>query len=163
MMDVAMHCLEKTISEIPEQWMWVHDRWKQQGIDHVKRQYRFGFILIILPPDLQPFLEILPLLRVIYPRSFLTFFVLKGSPSIENCEVKEYETESDLFIRDWRFQLVLDFYDLPKLRRHFLRLGAFKALNFKVKQKDTLKNTIINKLIKPECLVDFFQKESNAS
>jgi Kdo2-lipid IVA lauroyltransferase/acyltransferase len=154
MMDEAMRCLEKSIAQIPGQWMWVHDRWKQQGIDHVKRKYRYGFVLITLPPDPQPFLKILPLFRAVYPRSFLTFFVPKGvSISLADCAVKEYVKESDLFVRDWRFQLVLDFYDSPKLRRHFLKLGAFKALALKnMKQKNTLEETIRHKLIKPECL-----------
>lgn len=154
MMDEAMRCLERSISEAPEQWMWVHDRWKQQGIDHVKREYRYGFILIVLPPNPQPFLEILPLFRRIYPRSFLTFFVPKGcSISLPDCTIKEYEKESDLFVHDWRFQMILDFYDSYKLRRHFLKMGAFEALSLKeMKQKESLKETIKHQLVKSECL-----------
>jgi KDO2-lipid IV(A) lauroyltransferase len=153
MMDDAMSLLEKSIAEIPEQWMWVHDRWKQQGIDHVKRKYRYGFILIILPRDPTPYLDVLPVLRKIYPRSFITLFVPKDKIiSLDACVIKEYEKESDLFIRDWRFQLVFDFYDSKKLRRHFLRLGAFRALCLRdMKQQSTLKETIIKKLVKAEC------------
>ncbi len=154
MMDAAMRYLETSIAEQPDQWMWVHDRWKQQGIDHVKRQYRFGFILIILPPDPSPFLEILPLFRAIYPRSFLTFLVPEGtSIPLENCSVKEYASEEDLFIRDWRFQMVLDFYNSRPLRRHFLKLGAFKALHLgKMKKNCPIHEAIKYKLVKSECL-----------
>ncbi len=127
MMDLAMRHLEKSIQEIPEQWMWVHDRWKQQGIDHVKRIYRYGFILVILPKH--PKKEIIETLRKIYPRSFLTFADTK-----------------DLFQRDWRFQLVLDFYGSRKARRHFRKLGAFKTLAL---PQD--KERIIQTLVKPEC------------
>lgn len=143
MMDQAMSLLEKSFQEIPEQWLWVHDRWKQQGIDHVKRVYRYGFILVILPYN--PDLSLIPTLRKIYPRSFLTFYAPKGC-SIPGEEVKEYEKENDLFQRDWRYQLVLDFYDSPKLRKHFLKLGAFKALALPQN-----KETVIRTLVKPEC------------
>lgn len=154
MMDMAMRYLESSIAKRPEQWMWVHDRWKQQGIDHVKRKYRFGFVLIILPPDPSPFLKILPLFRAIYLRSFLTFFVPKGTAiSLPDCEVHEYEREEDLFIRDWRFQLVLDFYHSPRLRRHFLKLGAFQALGLdRMKKGCPMEESIKKKLVKPECL-----------
>ncbi len=144
MMDQAMACLEKSIKEYPEQWMWVHDRWKQQGIDHVKRIYRYGFILVVLPP--KPNLQIVPLLRAIYPRSFLTFYAPKGTALPGDCAVQYYEKESDLFIRDWRYQLVLDFYGSQKLRRHFHKLSAFKTLAL---PQD--KELIIQKLVKPEC------------
>jgi Kdo2-lipid IVA lauroyltransferase/acyltransferase len=154
MMDAAMSHLEASIAKNPEQWLWIHDRWKQQGIDHVKRKYRYGFILITLPMHTEPFIKILPLFRAIYPRSFLTFFVPKGScVSLADCTILHYENESDLCVHDWRYQLVLDFYDSIRLRKHFLKLGAFKALNLSMmKKKSSLEETIKMQLVKPECL-----------
>ncbi len=142
-MDEAIGSLEKSIQKRPEQWMWVHDRWKQQGVDHVKRVYRYGFILVILPPN--PDLSLVTTLRKIYPRSFLTFYAPKGC-DIPGEEVRFYENEHDLLQRDWRFQLVLDFYDSPKARRHFKKLAAFKALSLPHDR-----DTIIQTLVKPEC------------
>lgn len=154
MMDQAMKLLESSIAELPEQWLWVHDRWKQQGIDHVKRKYRFGFILIILPPNASDFIHLPPLFKQIYPRSFLTFFVPKGTKiPLTNCEIKEYSDQKDLYIRDYRFQLILDFYNSKRLRRHFLKLGAFKALTIKKRTANqSLADSIKQKLVKPECL-----------
>ncbi len=158
LMDEAMAILEKSIEQHPGQWMWQHDRWKQQGIDHVKREYRFGFVLIVLPPDPAEFLPLVPLFREIYPRSFLTFFVPEGTTlSLEEATVLTYKSEQDLFVRDWRYQLVLDFYDSPRLRRHFLKLGAFKALHVKKmkkisKETHNLKMIIQKTLVKSSCL-----------
>ncbi len=63
MMDLAMQQLQESIHKNPGQWMWVHDRWKQHSIDHVKRQYRYGFVLITLPSNPSQILELLPTLR----------------------------------------------------------------------------------------------------
>lgn len=149
MMDAAMAILEKGIKETPEQWMWVHDRWKQQEVDHVKRSCRFGFVLVVFPQNYAPFLELLPLLRAIYTRSFLIFYVPKGCQiPLPDVEVHEYSSENELYVRDYRIQLVLDFYGLTSLRRHFRKLGAFKTLFLPTPSPELLKKT----LVKPECL-----------
>lgn len=128
LMDRAMSHFEKSISDSPDQWLWIHDRWKQQTIDHVKRAYRYGFILVILPITPDATLE--EDLKKIYPRSFLSF-------------VKP-EQEVLLASRDWRYQLVLDFANLPKVRRHFLSLGAVKAISL-------THQTMKQELVKKEC------------
>lgn len=159
MMDAAIHCLETSIRERPEEWMWVHDRWKQQGIDHVKRPFRHGFILVILPVDPDLYLPLIPLFRKIYPRSFLTFLApSQANLSVEGCAVLAYNSEEDLFVQDRRFQFVLDFYDSKRLRRHFKKLGAARALNLTKMQKmvpgQPLAETIKQALVKAECLKD---------
>ncbi|NGX61086.1 MAG: Lipid A biosynthesis lauroyltransferase [Chlamydiae bacterium] len=153
-MDQAISLLEESIKERPGQWMWVHDRWKQQTADKVKRKYRAGSILVILPPDLKPLLPIIPLIRKIYPRSFLTFFVAKGTPPpLPEVTIREYERVEEMFVRDYRYRLVLDFFDIPKLRHHFMKLGAFQALSFPVNNSiEELVEAIQTTLVKPKCL-----------
>lgn len=149
MMDLAMQQLQESIHKNPGQWMWVHDRWKQHTIDHVKRKYRYGFVLVTLPPDPSQILELLPTLRKIYHRAFITLMVPKGTKIADpQFSVIHYEKEDDLFQRDWRYQIVLDFYNSPKLRRHYKKLGAFKALHFPEIDAEILKR----KLVKKECL-----------
>lgn len=158
LMDTAMGYLEKSIAARPHEWMWQHDRWKQQGIDHVKREYRYGFILIIFPQDCTAHLELLPLFRLIYPRSFLSFLVPVGTTlDLASTEVYHYTSESDLLLNDWRYQLVIDFYDSKKARRHYQKRGAFKTLTLKkmqrLAQEETeLKNILKKSIVKAECL-----------
>ncbi|MCH9608978.1 MAG: Lipid A biosynthesis lauroyltransferase [Chlamydiales bacterium] len=126
LMDRSLHYLEESLKGSPDQWMWIHDRWKQQGIDHVKRIYRYGFILVIVPKEENLYLR--TSLKKIYPRSFLTFKTV----------------DDDLFVRDLHYQLVLDFVGLPKVRRYYKRLGAVRAVPLTV---ETMKEI----LVKPEC------------
>jgi Kdo2-lipid IVA lauroyltransferase/acyltransferase len=130
LMDIAMGYLEESIRACPGQWLWQHDRWKQTGIDHVERKYRYSFILITLPKDPERFLPLLPLFKKIYPRAFISLYAPLGyDPSLQpTFETHFYEKERELFQKDWRYQILFDFYDCKKLRRHFLRLGAFQAL-----------------------------------
>lgn len=129
LMDRAMAHFEESIRGCPDQWMWIHNRWKQERIDHVERAYRYGFIFVILPSLPDP--DIIPQLQRIYSRSFLSFH----PPDIKSL----------LQIRDWRYQLVLDFANLPTVRRHFCKLGAVKTLRL---TKQNMKYL----LVKPECL-----------
>jgi len=132
LMDRAMKIIENSIQEAPGQWLWPHDRWKQP-VDHVHTKYSFGFVAIILPPDPTVFLPILPLLRSIYSKSFVTVFAPEGTADAD-CT---YTEEKDLYVRDWRFQIVFDFYDLPQLRRHYRKLGAIKILTLADLKKST--------------------------
>lgn len=154
LMDLAMHELEKSIEKTPGEWLWQHDKWKQQRVDYVKRSFRYAFILVILPPEIEPYLPLIPLLRKIYPTAFLSFLLPAGKrlPCPEaTCHY--YRSEEDLFLWDYRYQMVLDFYDRKKVRRHYLKLGAFQALNLdkmkKISQATDIKEVILKSLCKP--------------
>lgn len=133
LMNEAMRYLEKSIEKRPSEWLWQHDRWKQQKIDHVKREYRYAFILVILPEDPSSLLPHLSLFDEIYPRGFITFLAPEKTSISKN--VIHYKKREDLFLKDWRYQIVFDFYDDPKLRRHYKKLGAFQTLNLKKLEK----------------------------
>lgn len=145
MMDQAMAYLEKSFYATPEQWMWIHDRWKPKGVKRIKRIYRHGFILVILPKQSDPSLP--ALLRKIYPDSFITVYTPPHTlPPSSDYEVVYYDKEEALLLNDTRYQMVFDFCDLPHVRRHLLREGAFRAEFF---SQD--KATLIKKLGKPGC------------
>jgi Kdo2-lipid IVA lauroyltransferase/acyltransferase len=162
LMDQAMNHLEKSIEKTPSEWLWQHDRWKQHKIDHIKRNFRYAFILVILPFNAAPLLSILPLFKEIYPRGFLTLLVPKETEiQLSDVTILKYEKKSDLFLRDFRFQIVFDFYNCAKLRFHFRRLGAFKTLNLKMlekiaEEKNDLEKILLKAICKSDAKRPFF-------
>lgn len=137
LMDEAMGYLERSIEERPHEWLWQHDRWKQQTIDHVKRKYRYGFVLVILKEPVRDF----QVFREIYPRSFLTFLAPQGMEiPLADVDVIHYTSEKDLFLNDWRYQMVIDLYGSKKVQRHYKKLGAFQAAAFS--NTDDMKKTL---------------------
>lgn len=177
LMDQAMGYLEESIKACPGQWLWQHDRWKQSGVDHIKRKYRYAFILVIFPKDPTPYLSLIPILYKLYPRNFFFFYVPKEHVSaFENLqpdtEILPYSEEKELFCKDYRFQMVFDFYDSHALRSHFLKLGAFQALNtralYKIAKKELgmipsdLATALKYTICKPDCVPKIFKRESDA-
>ena len=129
MMRQALSLLEQDIVRHPDQWLWQHNRWKQQTADRLKRPFRQEAIYIVLGGDPE-LLHHLPTLRTIYPHEFLTLMVPEKSRQavhLENAEVLTYRTLPETLLRDYRFKLVFDFVPYKPLRRHFLGLSAFNV------------------------------------
>lgn len=51
MMESMLSSLEESISKRPGQWMWQHNRWKQETPADVFYAFRYDSILIVLPED----------------------------------------------------------------------------------------------------------------
>ncbi|MFT4554170.1 MAG: KDO2-lipid IV(A) lauroyltransferase [Chlamydiales bacterium] len=131
MMDHAFQILEASVKETPEQYFWQHNRWKQVGINHVHRKYRHDFILIVLPKGKNKYDEVishLEVLQEIYPRGFFTFMLPEGASytlPIKDAKIFRYCHKDEILVRDWRYQMVVDFTNDKAIRRHFKKLGAF--------------------------------------
>ncbi len=136
-MNQVMKNLEDAILTCPGQWLWLHKRWKQEGYRQIYKSYKYDNFLIIMPSDPKQYDLInshLPALRCMYTRSFFSVLVPKGQDNnvnLKDVTILTYESSGDLFLKDWSYQLIFDFYDSHRLRKHFLRLGAYKALSFK--------------------------------
>ncbi|MCB1180395.1 MAG: hypothetical protein KDK55_00030 [Chlamydiia bacterium] len=158
LMDAAMGYLEESIKACPGQWLWQHDRWKQSGINHIQRKYRYSFILIIFPQDCKSYFGLLSVFRQLYPRSFISLYLPQRAADEtlpDWIEPHYYATEKECFKRDWRYQIVFDFMNNKKLRRHFLKLGAFQALAF---SHGDLESILKKTVCKPECLTKDFTR-----
>lgn len=128
MMKASLHLLEEDIRKHPGQWLWQHNRWKQETPINVYYRFRWDAILIILPEHFP--LEELETFREIYPQAFITLFVPKGEkPQLKDAEVLHYTSEEDLFITDYRFKLVFNFTALSALTPHFKKQSAFEVLD----------------------------------
>ncbi len=129
MMRQALAYLEEDIVNHPDQWLWQHNRWKQQTPDRLKRAFRQESIYIVLPDDPELFAH-LHTLRTIYPHEFITLMVpeqCKSAVHLEGAEILTYRTLPETLLRDYRFKLVFDFAGYKQLHRHFLNLSAFNV------------------------------------
>jgi hypothetical protein len=135
LMKAALSHLENTIEEEPGQWLWSHNRWKQQTLDKIKKKFRYEAILIILPSEKQALRSILPALstfREIYPHEFITIYAPKDLArdlQLQDAEIILYSQESDLLKRDYRFKLVFNFSSSTKIKPHFKKLAAFQVVS----------------------------------
>jgi KDO2-lipid IV(A) lauroyltransferase len=126
MMREALHYLEEGIRKAPGQWLWTHNRWKQQTPERLKRQFRHESMLIILPRECDAILPHLATFRELYPREFITVMApVRHQVTLQDAEIIPYTTDDELFIRDYRFKLVFNFTSEKKLNSHFKKLAAF--------------------------------------
>ncbi len=136
LMRASLSELEKSIAENPGQWLWSHNRWKQQTPEKLKPTFRHESILIILPQKQQVW--DLSVFREIYPREFITVFVpqaLVGKVDLQGTEFLPYTCEKELFRNDFRFKLVFNFTECKKIKSHFKKLSAFHVATLKSLQK----------------------------
>lgn len=133
MMKAALLILEEKVRETPGQWLWQHNRWKQETPLNVYYRYRWDSLLLILKKE---HLFLLPTFREIYPKAFITVYAPPGvTLPFEDIETHTYEKESDLFITDYRFKMVFNFSDTPQLKKHFLKQSAFEVLDLPALKK----------------------------
>ncbi len=133
MMDEVMRLMEKSISESPGQWLWLHNRWKQGKTHGLKRCFRHDFILFIFP-DSEEQAVLIATFREIYPRAFFTIYLPESQRDKESFlddEIRYYQTDRDLLKREWTFQMLVDFTDNKQIQKHFLSLGVQEVLTEK--------------------------------
>ncbi len=137
LMKESLSLLEQSIKESPGEWLWSHNRWKQQLPGRLKRTFRHDAVLVILPSGISSFkkaYDALPSFIHIYPTEFVVLMVPEtyrsyGIPG--RFEAIYYKEEGELFARDFRFKLVFNFTENKKLKPHYLSLSAFDVISVK--------------------------------
>ncbi len=136
LMDLVLMKLENTIKQRPGEWLWQHNRWKQQTPKHVRRQFRHDAIGVLLPQDPEALEFVFPhltTLKKIYPKEFL----LLSAPSWAkekkwiSCDAMIfYQTLQETFLDDYRCKLIFNFTGNSRLRAHYLAKSALEVLDF---------------------------------
>ncbi len=110
-MKQVLDLFQASIQARPHEWLWIHNKWKQQLPGRLKKPFRQDSVALIFGSDPEP-LQWLPKLRELYPKEQLTAFVPSGVQITAPCEVKTYTDNP--FKNDYRFKLVVDFSHAAK-------------------------------------------------
>lgn len=146
LMDKALFILQQSIKEKLGQWLWQHNRWKQQTPTLLYKQFRHDALCVILPKEASFFQEILPhlsTLKNLYSRDFISLYVPKKFekvPMIEVDEIKTYDELEETLQIDYRYKLVFNFTSHKKIKNHYKRLSAFEVVSITDLEKIALKN-----------------------
>ncbi len=145
LMDKALDLLQKSIREKLGQWLWQHNRWKQQTPRLIRKKFRHDTLLIVLPDDEASFAKVSPhlsTLKQIYSRDFISIYLPeKFSLPLEFDEVKTYKDLKETLETDYRYKLVFNFTEYAPLKKHYKSLSAFEVLNIEDLKKIALKNS----------------------
>jgi KDO2-lipid IV(A) lauroyltransferase len=172
MMDQALTLLQESIKRSPGEWLWQHNRWKQQTTHNLYKRFRQDCICVILPEV--GFFEILPhlqTLKEIYPLVFLFLLVPEKHRNISLIEADEviyYKEMRQTLLNDLRFKLIFNFTDYKEIHAHYERLSAFEILDLATLKKlaephlpkeHTLSDILKRSLCKPGSI---WQREEHA-
>jgi KDO2-lipid IV(A) lauroyltransferase len=116
---------ESSIKQNPHEWLWIHNRWKQQPPGKIVKSFRHDAIAFIFP-DNSSALSSISQIRALYPREQVTAFVPSPFASSE-IEIKSHD---DLFSPDYRFKLLVDFTQNIKAQKHFASLSVLNVSSF---------------------------------
>jgi len=157
MMDKALTQLQESIIRSPGEWLWQHNRWKQQTTHNLYKRFRQDCICIILPEE--GFEEIRPhlaTLKEIYPLVFLFLLVPEKYRNIGLIDADEtlyYKTLDQTLLNDLRFKLIFNFTGYKKIHMHYEKLSAFDVLDI-----PTLKELAAQHLQPHHNLSDVFKR-----
>jgi KDO2-lipid IV(A) lauroyltransferase len=115
--------LEESIKKHPGQWLWQHNRWKQQTLGKIKRKFRQDTILIIVEDDLP-----LHTFRELYPLEFITVLAPK-KVVLKDAEILTYFEPDEMLLDDYRFKLVFNLTSNSRVRSHYLSLSAVAVVD----------------------------------
>ncbi|HEY4254779.1 MAG TPA: hypothetical protein VGM34_00345 [Chlamydiales bacterium] len=137
MTDETLRLLQESIRRCPGEWLWQHNRWKQQTPQVIYHPFRHDAISVILPDD-PSLISLLDTLKQIYPLEHFSLLVpasLRSHPFPPVDELIFYTHLSETLRNDLRPKIVFNFTSYQPIERHYKRLSAFQVLTLeKLKQ-----------------------------
>lgn len=158
MMD-ALRDLEESIAERPGEWLWQHNRWKQQTLDKINKPFRHDAIAVIIPDEKEAFEHLLPHLatfREIYPTEFIEFFIPEAFAyrvDIHHAETRIYENEEDLLVQDYRPKLLFNFSNYTEPNSHFRSLSVMKVVTLHDLKRYSRSDGNLSEMLKKTILI----------
>lgn len=127
MMKHILSELEKSIEKAPGQWLWQHNRWKQQPQGIVKRPFRHDAIAVLLPEAQASFFALLPhlsIFREFYPSEFITLFCPQKWQSHIDSSLFSLSPYTSSIQPDYRCKLIFNFTGDKKTGQKFKNYSA---------------------------------------
>lgn len=160
MMDTSLSILEQSIADSPGEWLWQHNRWKQQTPDRIYRPFRKDCICIVLPnnqKECSSLKDHLPMFRKVYPEEHITVIAPRKCklPLLFATETIYYSSFDEVFREDYRFKLLFNFTNNTQIEKHYEKLSVLQTCNLKhlMQKKDhsnNLTTVLKNTLLRPE-------------
>ncbi|MFY7843303.1 MAG: hypothetical protein ACOVOR_04735 [Rhabdochlamydiaceae bacterium] len=142
LMNQALDIFSQSVLETPDQWLWIHNRWKQQPSHRIKKLFYHDSLAFILD-DHQYSLNLVQTIRDIYPNEQIVLFLPnKPKKLFFDVAVKQHTEIQD----EECFKLVFYLTQNLKYKKNFQKM----ALNF-LTLKDLNQNK--NKLIDLDGLI----------
>ncbi|BAE81110.1 acyltransferase [Chlamydia felis Fe/C-56] len=143
LMNNLMRFLEKGIAYQPQQWMWMHKRWKRKLYNKLKKKYAYSHILVIVnASDLENSKDFLIDLAELYSGSSLTLALYNPVnekvpyEGLSSYIIKEFPSLSLLRSLPNSFPAIFDLAELPKdLHKHFKNTGSIALYTRKTLRK----------------------------
>ena len=135
LMEYSLTLLQQSIQNSPGEWLWQHNRWKQQTPHNLFKRFRKDCICIILPKEEDLFHLIYPhltTLKEIYSKDFLFLIVPEKFAEkkwFATDGILTYSEYPETLLEDYRFKLVFNFTPFSSIKKHYLRLSAFEVLS----------------------------------
>lgn len=136
LMDQLMRFLEKGIACKPEQWLWLHKRWKRKLRHKFKRCYAFSHILVVVKGDaLNSLHKFLTEFAEFYANASLSLAIIGALDSVPEGSLSPYSlqflsSEEELLVKPNFFPAVLDLFGLSRrTRRHYKKTGSRKIFS----------------------------------
>ncbi|ESN89810.1 acyltransferase [Chlamydia suis MD56] len=136
LMDQLMRFLEKGIACKPEQWLWLHKRWKRKLRHKFKRCYAFSHILVVVKGDaLNSLHKFLTEFAEFYANASLSLAIIGALDSVPGGSLSPYSlqflsSEEELLVKPNFFPAVLDLFGLSRrTRRHYKKTGSRKIFS----------------------------------
>ncbi|APD39725.1 lipid A biosynthesis lauroyl acyltransferase [Chlamydia trachomatis] len=156
LMDRLMRFLEKGITCKPEQWLWLHKRWKRKLRHKFKRRYAFSHILIIVKgTSLQALQRFLIEFGEFYADASLSLAIIGAADTVlansfAPYSLQFFSSEEELLAAPNFFPAIVDLFGLSrKTRLHYKRTGSRKIFT---------RNELKDSLLQKQSLIQSFHK-----